>query len=76
MFCLSQPSEVSQGSPVHLEQVMAQGNSLGGPLLGLTTRSVKAVSGLPPSVAKHAAAYSHRAGLFVLSGTSPLRSSN
>lgn len=47
MFCLSQPSEASQRSPVHLERVPAQGNSLGGPLLALTARSVEAVSDLP-----------------------------
>lgn len=50
MFCLSQPSEVSQGSPVHLEQVLAGGGGLGGPLLVLITRSAKSMSALPPSV--------------------------
>lgn len=34
MFCLRQPSEVSQGSPVHLDQVIAHGLSLKGSPVG------------------------------------------
>lgn len=50
MFCLSQLSEVSQGSPLYLEQVMAGGHSLGRPLLVLVARSAKSLSALPPSM--------------------------